>query len=126
MSSTDPRQELTRILQAIKDGGWSAHDELMRLVYAELQQVAANQARRLPASETLQPTALVNEVFLRLFGHGAPATFENRAHFFWAAARVMRDLLVEHARSRAAIKRGGAFNRIELCSDLARIDSTGS
>ena len=85
--------------------------ELLPLVYDELRQLAAQKMAREAAGHTLQPTALVHEAWLRLGGEDAP-TFQNRAHFFGAAAEAMRRILIEHARRRLAAKRGAASRRL--------------
>jgi RNA polymerase sigma factor (TIGR02999 family) len=97
--------DLTRILDRVSRGEPEAADELWRLVYGELRQVAARQMA-LEKPQTLQPTALVNEAWLRLGGDAQPA-WKNRGHFFSAAAKAMQRILVEHARRRTALKRGG-------------------
>jgi RNA polymerase sigma factor (TIGR02999 family) len=79
----------------------------MRAVYSELRRLAARQMRKERPGHTLQTTALVNEAYLKLMSQ-KNASWENRAHFFGVASRVMREVLVEHARKRAALKRGGA------------------
>ncbi len=121
MAGTEDGREITSALRAIAEGRLDAHEELMRLVYAELRSIAAHQCLTQPKSHTLQPTALLHEAFLRMFGTDAPPSFENRAHFFWAAARAMRDLLVENARARARLKRGGGVGRVELTPDLPAV-----
>jgi RNA polymerase sigma factor (TIGR02999 family) len=112
--------ELTLLLKAACSGDPQAHGRLYEAVYAELRRVAAANFRREPPGHTLQPTALVNEAFLRL----APAcSFENRRHFFAAAAEAMRRILVDHARQRGAEKRGGGLERLTLSGvDIAGDD----
>lgn len=122
MAGADGR-EITSALRAIAEGRIDAHEELMRLVYAELRSIAAHQCDNHPRSHTLQPTALLHEAFLRIFGTDAPPSFENRAHFFWAAARAMRDLLVESVRARGRLKRGGGAGHVGLTPDLPAADS---
>lgn len=99
-------QLITRLLRAARLGGGSARDELWEAVYQELRQLADAQMAREAPGRTLQPTALVNEVYLRLAESGDFA-FDNRRHFFAAAARAMRRILVDDARRRGRIKRGG-------------------
>ena len=82
-------------------------------MYAELRQMAASRMRREREGHTLQPTALVHEAYVKLIGAGAPS-YQNRAHFMGAAARAMRQVLVDHARSRATRKRGGDGRKITL------------
>ncbi len=92
------------------------NDDLARLLYIELRQLAGGFLRGERPGHTLQPTALVNEAWLRL--HESPSEWENRSHFLGSAARAMRRILVEHARKRAALKRGGEFAHITF-DDLA-------
>ena len=104
------KEDVTRILAAAQSGQAHAAEELLPLVYQELKVAAASRFRRLPPGVTLQPTALVHEAFLRLVGDDS-AVYENRGHFFFAAARAMRDILVEQARHKATQKRGGHLQR---------------
>ena len=103
---------LTSMLQDIGRGDPDATPRLIALVYDELHHLAQ---RRMAAEapQTLQPTALVNEAYLRLFEGQTPA-FENRAHFFGAAAEAMRRILVDRARARHSLKRGGGMGRVDL------------
>jgi RNA polymerase sigma factor (TIGR02999 family) len=94
--------------------------ELLPIVYAELRRLAAALAGRLPPGQTLQPTALVHEAYLRLVGNQDPG-WNGRRHFFGAAARAMRDILVEQARRKGARKHGGGGHRVELTEGLALI-----
>lgn len=95
--------------------------ELLPGLYDELRGLAAALTRRLAPGQTLQPTALVHEAYMRLVGTTDPG-WEGRRHFFGSAARAMRQILVEQARRRAAIKHGGAGQRVELIDDLAFIE----
>src|SRR5262245_50385590 len=95
--------------------------ELLPLVYAELRRLAAALAGRLPPGQTLTATALVHEAYVRLVGTRDPG-WEGRRHFFGAAARAMRDILVEQARRKAAFKHGGGAKRVELTEGLAVIE----
>jgi len=97
---------VTQLLNDWSKGNQTALDELMPLVYAELHRLAASYLSRERADHTLQPTALVNEAYLRLIDQNAVA-WENRAQFFGIAAQMMRRILVNHARDRHAEKRGG-------------------
>src|SRR5262245_11386375 len=90
--------------------------ELLPVVYAELRRLAAVLAGRLPPGQTLQPTALVHEAYLRLVGEEDPG-WNGRRHFFGAAARAMRDILVEQARRKGTHKHGGGARRVELTED---------
>ena len=94
------------MLRDFADGDKSALDRLIPLVYSELRRLAENHLRHERAGHTLQPTALVNEVYLRLLAQEQP-DYRSRAHFFGITARVMRQILVDYARSRSAGKRGG-------------------
>jgi len=109
----------TTILQAAQAGDAKAAAELLPLVYAELRELARSRLARQAPGQTLQPTALVHEAYLRIAGSNA-VTFEGRQHFFFAAARAMRDILVEQARRKAGPKRGGDRGREEL-NDAAAI-----
>src|SRR5689334_5743539 len=98
--------DITLMLEAMSKGDRRASEDLLPLVYEELRKLAAARMAREAAGHTLQPTALVHEAWLRLVGHG-PNSWENRAHFFGAAAEAMRRILIEHARRRLRLKRGG-------------------
>jgi RNA polymerase sigma factor (TIGR02999 family) len=104
---------VTRIVQAAQMGNRDAAAELLPLVYAELRKLAHARMSKLPPGQTLQPTELVHEAYLRLVGK-AGLPLESRKHFFFAAARAMRDILVERARSKAGPKRGGDRRRVDL------------
>jgi RNA polymerase sigma factor (TIGR02999 family) len=99
MLSTEP-QTLTQILDRVRNGEQQAVDELLAVAYGDLKRLAAKRMRAERADHTLQPTALVNEAYLRLFG-AAPVSWQNRAHFFAIMARQMRFILVDHARRKA-------------------------
>ncbi|WP_437875443.1 ECF-type sigma factor [Sorangium sp. So ce513] len=103
-------ESITVLLHAAQAGQKDAADALLRAVYAELKIIAMARVRHLPAGQTLGPTALVHEAYEKLFRDGE-ARFASRAHFFGAAAQAMRDLLVDHARHKAAQKRGGDQER---------------
>lgn len=102
MSAPDGR--LTQLLQAWQQGDEHAADEIVPLVYAELRRIAANRLRAERSGHTLQPTVLVHEAWMRLADQRAD--WQNRGHFFAIAAQAMRRILVDHARRRAAAKRG--------------------
>src|SRR5438552_11905654 len=95
--------------------------ELLPVVYAELRRLAVALSGKLPPGQTLQPTALVHEAYLRLVGNQDPG-WNGRRHFFGAAARAMRDILVEQARRKGAHKHGGGSRRVELTEGLAVIE----
>jgi RNA polymerase sigma-70 factor (ECF subfamily) len=99
-------------------GDKSALEELMPLVYDELHRMARNYLRRQPAGHTLQTTELIHETYLKLAGNDE-RNWQNRAHFFGVAAKAMRHILVDHARSKHAGKRGGWQERISLADDVA-------
>src|SRR5438874_6553967 len=105
--------EVTRILNAIEHGDAEAANELLTLVYDELRRVAAHKMAHEAPGQTLQPTALVHEAWLRLGGDQQP-TWQNRAHFFGAAAEAMRRILVDRAREKKALKRGGGLERVDI------------
>jgi len=105
--------DVTRILTAIEQGDSRATAELLPLVYEELRRIAAHKMARESAGHTLQATALVHEAWLRLVG-ASEQSWQNRAHFFGAAAEAMRRILVEHARRKQSLKRGGGGERVEL------------
>src|SRR3954465_2578309 len=106
--------EITLILQRVTQGEADASAELMRCVYGELRQLAAaKMGRESAASHTLQPTALVHEAWLRLGGDAQPA-WENRRHFFAAAAEAMRRVLITNARRRHAARRGASAPHVAL------------
>jgi RNA polymerase sigma factor (TIGR02999 family) len=106
--------ELTRILSAIEQGDPHAPNKLLPLVYDELRQLAAHKLAHEPPGQTLQPTALVHEAYLRLVGAGAEPHWDSRGHFFAAAAEAMRRILVENARRKGSHKRGGDHTRADL------------
>jgi RNA polymerase sigma factor (TIGR02999 family) len=109
------------VLQAAQAGDRQAAADLLPLVYAELHQLARARLARQAPGQTLTPTALVHEAYVRIAGDSA-VTWEGRQHFFFAAARAMRDILVEQARRKAAPKHGGGRHREELdeaCAVLA-------
>ncbi|HEY3857748.1 MAG TPA: ECF-type sigma factor [Verrucomicrobiae bacterium] len=105
--------ELTQILVAIEQGDRQAADQLLPLVYEELRKLASVKMANEAGGQTLQPTALVHEAWLRLVGDQNP-TFANRAHFFAAAAEAMRRILIDNARRKRAVRHGGGQQRVEL------------
>ena len=104
--------EVTRILNTIEHGDSRAAEQLLPLVYEELRRLAAQKMANEAAGQTLQPTALVHEAWLRLAGENH--SWENRRHFFSAAAEAMRRILIERARQRQRLKRGGGLHRTTL------------
>jgi len=114
--------EITLVLQAVGRGESRASEELLPLVYDELRQLAASRMARESAGQTLQPTALVHEAWLRLVTEG-DRTWQNRAHFFRAAAQAMRRILVDRARHKSSIKCGGGQDRLNI-EDLDLAEAT--
>lgn len=105
--------DVTQILQAVERGDAKAAQEMLPLVYDELRRLAAYRMANEAPGHTLQPTALVHEAWLRLAGDEG-ARFENRAHFFGAAAEAMRRILVESARRKQSLKHGGNLRRVDV------------
>lgn len=104
---------LTQLLVQWSDGDTGALDEIIPLVYQELRRLANTYLQREQRQHTLQPTALVHEVYLRLAGQ-ENADFQNRAQFFGLAAKLMRNVLVDHARAQKRAKRGGSQIKLSL------------
>ncbi len=110
----DPQDHaVTVVLQAIADGDEQAAAELLPLVYEELRGLARSRMGQLAPGQTLQPTALVHEAYLRVVGDADPG-WDGRGHFFAAAAQAMRQIIVEQARRKAAVKHGGGRERVDL------------
>ena len=105
--------ELTQILKAVERGDQNSTDKLFSLVYDELRRIAAGKMAHEPANQTLQPTALVHEAWLRL-SREEEVRWQNRGHFFAAAAEAMRRILIERARKKARPKHGGDQQRVEI------------
>jgi len=108
-----PQHEVTRLLLEWRRGDRSALDALLPLVEAELRRLAGGYMRNERPGHTLQPTALINEAWLRIAGQNQP-TWEGRSHFIAVAAQYMRQILVDHARRRSAHKRGAGESRVDL------------
>jgi RNA polymerase sigma factor (TIGR02999 family) len=106
--------EVIRILSSIGPGNPDAASQLLPLVYAELRQLAASKMTHEQPGQTLQPTALVHEAYLRLISGAANPAWESRGHFFAAAAEAMRRILIERARRRSAAKYGGKLRRVDV------------
>ena len=111
--------EVTKILKAVDAGDPKAAGELLPLVYEELRKLATQKLAREPLGQTLQPTALVHEAYLRLVGAEDDSRWENRGHFFAAAAESMRRILVDQARRKQRLKHGGDRKRLDLIEALA-------
>jgi RNA polymerase sigma factor (TIGR02999 family) len=109
------------VLRAAQAGDRQAATDLLPLVYAELHKLARARLARRPPGQTLTPTDLVHEVYVRIAGDGG-VTWEGRQHFFFAGARAMRDILVEQARRKAGPKRGGSQRRRELDAACAILE----
>src|SRR5665213_64121 len=105
--------DVTRILQSIESGDPKAAGELLPLVYEELRKLAAARMANEPPNQTLQPTALVHEAWLRLTGN-ENVKWDGRAHFFGAAAEAMRRILIDHARRKKALRRGSNPQRLDI------------
>jgi RNA polymerase sigma factor (TIGR02999 family) len=112
--------EVTHILTALEQGDANAADKLLPLVYEELRKLAAHRMSNEAANQTLQPTALVHEAWMRMVGKDNPK-FENRAHFFAAAAEAMRRILIDKARRKRALRHGGDQQRVAF--ELAELGS---
>jgi RNA polymerase sigma factor (TIGR02999 family) len=108
---------ITHLLRRVGAGDAVASEELLTIVYAELHRVAQRHLRGERPGHTLQATELVNEAYLKIFG-GSEATFPDRAHFLAFASRLMRSILVDHARARNAAKRGGDLQRVPADTSL--------
>jgi RNA polymerase sigma factor (TIGR02999 family) len=105
--------DVTRILNAIEQGDAKAADELLPLVYEELRLLAAQKMAQEPPGQTLQATALVHEAYIRLVGSEA-RNWNSRGHFYAAAAEAMRRILIDNARRKKSLRRGGGHQRIEF------------
>src|SRR5512134_1976136 len=105
--------EITQMLRQVSGGNQQGAEPLLSLVYTELKRIAAQKMAGEAPGNTLQPTALVHEAWMKLVGDGG-APFENRGHFFSAAAEAMRRILVDSARRKKAVRRGGGASREEL------------
>jgi RNA polymerase sigma factor (TIGR02999 family) len=118
-------RDVTHILSQIASDDPTAAEKLLPHVYEELRKLAAAKLARESPGQTLQPTALVHEAYLRLVGSQQTSEWEGRGHFFAAAAEAMRRILVERARRRAAIKHGGQCQRLDLDEQLIVDDRRG-
>ncbi|MEM7247469.1 MAG: sigma-70 family RNA polymerase sigma factor [Acidobacteriota bacterium] len=125
MSSQGEAGEVTRLLNELSEGKKEAEHRLAPLVHRALRQIAGALMKAERHEHSLQPTALVNEAWLRLVGSDAP-DWENRRHFLAVAASVMRNVLVDHARERGAVKRGAGWRRVSLESSDADVASSAT
>lgn len=114
--------EITHLIHRIQDGDSHAADELLPIVYSELRKLAAYRLRKDGGNQTLQSTELVHEAFLRLVDVDDSKNWNGRGHFFAAAAESMRRILVDRARRRRALKRGGDANHVSLEDDFVASD----
>ncbi len=119
---TDGR--ITTILRSIEAGEARASEQLLPLVYDELRAIAARRMRQESPGNTLQATALVHEAWLRLLDSEGSGGWDSRAHFFMAAAEAMRRILIDRARARGALKRGGGRRRLALDVGALSLDDT--
>lgn len=117
-SRDEPDDDVTRLLSRVRSGDQAATGELLSLAYDQLRGIAARAFRDQPGDHTLQPTALVNEVCVKLLRSGE-VTWNDRQHFFRAAGRAMRNLLADHARAKKAQRRGGDGVRVSF--DLSEV-----
>jgi RNA polymerase sigma factor (TIGR02999 family) len=117
MKRSSASHKITQILALINDGKSEASQDLFAIVYTELRRMARNRMAREAPGHTLQPTALVHEAYIRLMADEG-SRFQNRAHFFGAAAEAMRRILIEHARRKNRNKRQGNMQRIDLDETL--------
>jgi RNA polymerase sigma factor (TIGR02999 family) len=108
-----PPSDITQLLRKWNEGDRAALDQLMPIVYQELRKLAGNYLRDEKPGHTLQPTALINEAYLRLVRQDFPE-WQSRRHFYGVAAQLMRQILVEHARARTTAKRGGGAHKLSL------------
>lgn len=122
--NTFSTHDVTAMLARVSEGDRAAMDELLPLVYGELRRVAARYLRRERSCHTLQPTALVNEAYLKLVEQRR-TSWRNRAQFIGVAARIMRRILVDSARERAADKRGRGVEKISLGGDVDKAAERG-
>jgi RNA polymerase sigma factor (TIGR02999 family) len=106
--------DVTQILNAIEQGDPKAADQLLPLVYDELRKLAAQKLAQEKPGQTLQATALVHEAYIRLVGPEKGQSWDGRGHFFTAAAEAMRRILINHARDKGRLKRGGQWKRVDL------------
>jgi RNA polymerase sigma factor (TIGR02999 family) len=110
--------EVTRILSAVEQGDPQAAEQLLPLVYNELRKLATQRLAQEKPGQTLQATALVHDAYLRLVGGDDAQQWNNRGHFFAAAAEAMRRILVENARRKQRVRHGGQLQRVDLDSQL--------
>jgi RNA polymerase sigma factor (TIGR02999 family) len=117
--------DVTQILSQIESGDPSAAEQLLPLVYEELRKLAAQKLANEKPGQTLQPTALVHDAYLRLVGVDGSLHWNSRGHFFAAASEAMRRILVDNARRKASAKRGGEFARVDLADEVLACPDAG-
>jgi RNA polymerase sigma factor (TIGR02999 family) len=118
--------QVTEVIDALREDDPRAADQLLPLVYQELRRLAAARLRREPSGQTLQPTALVHEAYLKLLDGNVPKDWDGRGHFFAAAAEAMRRILIDRARQKQSLKRGGQRGDREPLSSIAAPQSADS
>lgn len=118
-------EDVTYLIHAMEKGDPHAAEELLPILYDELRILAAQKLSRESPDQTLQPTALVHEAYLRIIGP-EPHNWDNRGHFFAAAAEAMRRILIENARRKQSLKKGGKHKKISLRDSFISIDGTTS
>ena len=116
-SDSQDQRDVTRLIQAADEGDQVAAGDLLRLIYQDLKRVAQAKLRNERVEHTLQATDLVHEAYLRLVKPGEKQDWENRTHFFSAAAETMRRVLIDHARQKKSQKRGGDWGRVPFPED---------
>lgn len=114
---SDPMADITRLLKHAREGDESAENELLPLVYEKLREIARQQLRKARGQETLNPTALVHEAYLKLL-QGRDITYRDRQHFYAVSSQAMRFILVDHARRHLAQRRGGGVQAVTLQESL--------
>ena len=124
LMESDHASEITSVLHRISAGEAGAHDQLFELVFQDMRQMANQMMSQQPANHTLQPTAIVNEAAMRLLSDNDLGKNASRRLFFWTAARAMRRVLVDHARKRQAIRRGGPDKPVSLDVTIELIESS--
>jgi RNA polymerase sigma factor (TIGR02999 family) len=123
--SVEPRRDVTLVLGRARAGDEDARSELLSLIYGELRRVATGMMREERPGHTLAPTALVHEAVIRLLGDAVLDRAPDRSYLYAAAARSMREVLIDHARTRAAGRRGGGWRRIPLDHVVDHFESQG-
>lgn len=118
MGEADPAEQITMLLQASREGDPYARNRLIESLYGELRRIAGSLMRDERSGHTLQPTALVHELLIRLIGNNGMLLAENKSHFVFMATRAMRNLLVDHARGRRTARRGGEVDFVPIEPEL--------